>query len=106
MLANSPVVLIAVFRNRVAFDRHDDFAQAEVVEVEVDLRAEFAGLRGFQRAYQVFGSAGGQLERDVALQTEAAIRASAERKADDFDPVPRGIGQAKADFVLTDRHGQ
>ena len=71
----------------VAVNGHDQFAQAKIVKIKMDLRLEGAGAPGFQNALQFDGRVGRDVERNLALQTEAAIMASAELAADDTNGV-------------------
>jgi hypothetical protein len=79
------------------------FAQAAVIQKEVDLRRELAGPHHVEDALQFLGLPGRDLERDGSLQTEAAIAASAIGDADDAHRMARRIVQPKGDDVFADR---
>ena len=64
---------------RLSLNGENQLLDPDVVEVMMDLRLESACK------FQVYGGAGGNLERDLVLQTEAANSASAELRADDAD---------------------
>ena len=89
-----------------AFHGHDNFTQPHVIDVKMDLRFEFTRPRGFQDALEILGGAGGNRKRWLTLQTEAAIRASAELIANDSDVVAGGVAQAKLHVVLAYRKGR
>jgi len=84
---------------RRSFNIQDYFAQAEVVEIEVNLRTERAGAGRIEDALKLFGSAGRDVERDVALQTEVAVGPSAIPRADNADRMPGGIVQREVNRV-------
>jgi hypothetical protein len=94
------VFLPALFRRPL--HGHDQFAQAEIIQVNVDLRREFAGKECLKRTLQIDRGAGGKVEWDFALQTEAAIVASAKLATDHADHVAGRIAEPKLHFVLAD----
>src|SRR5262245_7934924 len=87
----------------LAANHYEEFAQAKVVNIEMNLRLELPGLRCFQFALQVFADARWDLERNFMLQPEAAVHASAKSVADNADGVQCRIVNAKADGVHADR---
>jgi REP element-mobilizing transposase RayT len=78
------------------------FAQAAVIQEEVDLRCEIAGPHHFEDALQFLGLPGRDFKRNRSLQTEAAIAASAIGDTDDAHRMARRIVQPKGDDVLAD----
>lgn len=85
-----------------AVDGNELFAQPAIVQEEMDLRGECAGPRHLKHALQLFRRAGGYLEGDGTLQTEAAIAASAKRTADHAHRMARRIVQPKRGDILAD----
>ena len=99
--------LLGVYRFRASgtVHQHDLLAQAEVVQVDGDLRLELRGVECLERTLQVHARAGGDVKRDVALQPEAAIAASAEACPDHADSMAGRIVQPKNHLVVADGQG-
>lgn len=78
-----------------AVNPQDDFAQAGIIDVYVQLTLEFAGASYLQDAIEGVGCAGRDLVGRLALRTEAATLPSAGRQADDLDGMAGAVMECK-----------